>query len=470
MTRVPARWLWHGLLPLASGFLWLSAGFGNGPVGLLISILPGAFLIAGGVSLLFWAGDARIPQFTALAGLVSVILGFPGLALYSPGMGVVLIILGAASFVAAGFAVLRQSSPPEATPRPHGSISNAAKVALDDALLAYFAGSAKIPQGGNARNLAGETREWLDLVDQKGWHKNPEAFHREPPALESPRIEQQRFVRLEYELLSFDSGYEPYPEQPGAARWQSYSANHTAYARLLRHPDGPRPWLIGIHGYRMGIPALDFPLFEPQWLHQELGLNILLPVLPLHGPRKNGLRSGDGYLEGNLPDMVNAQAQAIWDIRRLLDWVRRSEQAPAVGVLGYSLGGYNTALLGCLESELACLIAGIPAVDLAELIWQYIPPAQAEYLKDQGVGLSEARAAMEVVSPLSMPCRIQRERRFIFAGVVDQLVFPGQVERLHEHWQQPRLEWYQGGHLTFRRERGVKEVIREGLETGGLLG
>jgi hypothetical protein len=469
MHKTPARWLWHGLIPLGTGLLWLAFGFGYGPAGLGISLIPGSFLLATGLAMVFWGGDSRIPQFMALAAILGVILSIPGMALYEIGLGFLLLFASAASYLAAGFGVMRQSSPPAVVPQARRGPANAAKVALDEAMLGYFANSASIPSGTDAMTLVEETRQWLRMIGDRSWADNPADFHCVPPALENPNLEEQSFRHLNYELMSFGSEYEPYPEQPGATRWRNYAANRIAYARVFRHPGAARPWVIGIHGYRMGWPFMDFPLFGPRWLHESLSLNLLLPVLPLHGPRKEGWRTGDGFLEGNLADTVNAEAQTIWDIRRMLSWIRNSEQAPSVGVLGYSLGGYNAALLGCLEPALDCLIAGIPAVDLPHLLWQHTPPAQVRYLEEQGVGLEQAQAAMQVVSPLAMACRVPLERRFMFAGIVDRLVPPGQVLRLHAHWQQPRLEWYQGGHLTFRGQTGVARLIREGLQAGGLI-
>lgn len=473
MNRAPARWLWHGLFSLAAGLIWLACGFGFGPVGLAIALVPGAFLTATGVSMLFWTGDLRIAQFMALSAIMGAILSIPGMALYTVGLGFLLLFASLASFLASGFAVMRQASLPEGVPAPEQGPANAAKVALDESLLAYFSSTADVPTGERAHAMAEETSQWLDMIRDNGWDADPAAFHRTPPALEDPRLEHHRSAwpgNIEYELMSFDSGYEPYPEQPGGPRWQSYANNRTAYARILRHPDGPRPWLIGIHGYRMGEPWLDFALFEPKWLHHELGLNLMLPLLPLHGHRKKGWRTGDGYLEGNIPDMVNAAAQAIWDIRRMLQWVRHEAGSEGVGVLGYSLGGYNAALLSCLEPDLACVIAGIPAVDMPQLLWRHMPPEQARYLREQGIGLEQAQAAMRVVSPLAMPCQVPKQNRFMFGGIVDRLVLPPQVLSLHAHWEHPRLEWYQGAHLTFRGQSGVRQVIQEGLETGGLVG
>ena len=51
------------------------------------------------------------------------------------------------------------------------------------------------------------------------------------------------------------------------------------------------------------------------------------------GTRCIGRRSGDGFLAGDFIDTVHAQAQAVWDVRRLMHWLH-SQGAPAVGTYG----------------------------------------------------------------------------------------------------------------------------------------
>ena len=69
---------------------------------------------------------------------------------------------------------------------------------------------------------------------------------------------------------------------------------------MLRHREGDRPWLICNNGYRTGIPQLDLRVF---WHYYEtLGLNVLIPVLPLHGPRRFGRSSVEGCFSGEVLD------------------------------------------------------------------------------------------------------------------------------------------------------------------------
>jgi hypothetical protein len=288
-----------------------------------------------------------------------------------------------------------------------------------------------------------------------------------PPLLESPTLRPGRTRKVDYEHLSFDSDYEPHAGEPGRDRWLGYNANRRAHAWVLRHADGPRPWLVCIHGYQMGLPLYDMLAFPPEYFHERLGLNLLLPVLPLHGPRRIGRRSGDGFIGAEVMDTVHAEAQAMWDIRRLLTWVRAQGDA-GVGVLGLSLGGYNASLLASVADDLRCVIAGIPLADFARAMFRHAP---ALHLQDaQAIGIDEdrTREVLRVVSPLALEPRIPFEHRSIFAAVADRLVPADQPRDLWRHWGEPRIAWYPGGHLTFRAHASVRRLVIDSLRSAEL--
>ena len=112
--------------------------------------------------------------------------------------------------------------------------------------------------------------------------------------------------------------------------------------------------------------------------------------------------SGDRILSGDVMDTVHAGAQAMWDVRRLIAWLRQPGQdAPAVGVIGYSLGGYTAALLAGLESGVDCVISGNPAVDPSGLFWRNALSLTTRYLKTEGV-------TEEKMDTLMRPCSAAR--------------------------------------------------------------
>jgi dienelactone hydrolase len=224
---------------------------------------------------------------------------------------------------------------------------------------------------------------------------------------------------------------------------------------------------VGIHGYQMGVPLFDMLVFAPEYFHDRLGLNLLLPVLPLHGPRKMGRRSGDGFIGAEVMDTLHAEAQAMWDIRRLLTWVR-AQGGPGAGVLGLSLGGYNAALLACLDEELRCAILGIPLSDFARAMFRHAPPLHLRDAAEEGIDQARTHEIMRVASPLVLEPKVPKERRSIFAAVGDRLVPADQPRDLWRHWGEPRIEWYQGAHVTFRAHASVRRFVADGLREAGL--
>jgi hypothetical protein len=306
------------------------------------------------------------------------------------------------------------------------------------------------------------------LCEAEGWLDKPGAYHRAPPALAAARLERARTRGIDYEHLSFESGYEPREQEPGRERWLARAANRTAHAWVLRQPGPPRPWLVCIHGYQMGWPLIDLLAFQPEVFQRALGLNLLVPTLPLHGHRKAGRRSGDHFLSGDPIDTLHAEAQAMWDLRRLLRWLREEQAATQIGVLGFSLGGYNAALLASLDEGLACAIAGIPVTDFVRAYYRHLPPLHLASAQRFGLDEGAVRDVLRLVSPLALEPQIPRERRFLFGGVADRLVPPDQVRDLWRHWDQPQIAWYPGAHLTFRLHPNVPRLVLQALTDSGL--
>jgi len=359
--------------------------------------------------------------------------------------------------------------PRDGAPAPRRGIALASKVALDEIFYASEVVSATMASLRELRRVGSELEAAIALYEARGWLDHPERFHARPPLLRNMEIETKRSRFGDHAHARFESGYTPHPGEPGRERWQGYEANRTAHVRLLEHPGAPRPWLVCIPGYRMGQVAVDFTGFRTRWLHRTLGLNVAVPVMPLHGPRRAGRRGGDGWFSGELLDTIHAQAQAIWDLRRLVGWLRRQRRAPSVGVYGVSLGAHTAALLAAHEAELACVIAGIPASDLVRLLRTHVPDLVVRAAERLGLRLDSASRALRVVSPLAVRPLVARNRRYLYAGVADRLAAPEHALELWRHWDEPRLTWYQGSHLSFLWERSVTALLREALVDSGLL-
>ncbi len=353
-------------------------------------------------------------------------------------------------------------------PAPRWDLRLYSKVAMDELFFARELVLAPFLSHRDGARVGRELADALDLYSARGWLDDPASYHLSPPALERVELHELPSPWGNYQHLQYESEYAPHAGEPGRERWLGHRTNRTAHARIFEHPGEPRPWLVCVPGYRMGHRVVDFTGFQARWLHRHLGINVAIPVMPLHGPRRVGRRGGDGFFTGDFIDTIHAQAQAVWDVRRLVGWLRAGG-APTVGIYGVSLGGCTAALLASLEKDLACVIAGIPAADFLRLMQAHAPPFVVRAATWMGLSLERIQRMLRVVSPLAMRPQVPYERLFLYACVADRLASPDHARDLWQHWDRPHITWYHGGHISFLWEPEVRALLRKALSTSGLL-
>lgn len=267
--------------------------------------------------------------------------------------------------------------------------------------------------------------------------------------------------------LRFSSLYRP--SRPDyVEELASYTGNGVACARLFRGGATPRPTVIWIHGWGGGAFWFEERAADAAgWL--EAGFDLCLALLPFHGSRAPAAspRSGSLFPSTNAVRTNEAFGQAIHDLRVLARHLRE-RGAPSVGACGMSLGGYTTALWARLDPELAFAAAVAPAVDLAELMWRHGKgSALARRAEKDGIGRDLFAEVYAVHAPTAAPVLLPPDRLAIAAGRGDRVCPPDQPERLAEHWNLPRIEWFAGGHLAQIGRgtafRALRQRIREGL-------
>ena len=347
------------------------------------------------------------------------------------------------------------------------SPSLAAHALLDEALVTVFRAIRGVPGIEVFAPIEREVTAALEFYGRNGWLDDPESFFAPPPPLPGVDVRTVGSGGRRHHRISFDSGYQPAPDSPGADRYRSYAGNNREYALVLRHRE-PRPWVVCVHGSEMGRAEIDLRLFRAWHLHENLGLNVALPVLPMHGPRKRGLPKGASFPGQELIDNVHATAQAVWDIRRLLSWIRVQEPDSAIGLNSMSLGGYIAALVASLEDGLTCAILGVPVIDLVQVFGYHAGLATDD--PRQRV-LDVAAPIGRMTSPVSLAPRVPPNGRFVYSGLADQVVHPrAHALRIWEHWGKPDVVWYHGGHMSFFRSGPVQEFIDDALVQSGLVG
>jgi hypothetical protein len=127
-------------------------------------------------------------------------------------------------------------------PAPDTGPKIALRAAVNELMMCFLMlTSWPIVVGTIATRVRREATDTYLMFEDEGWFSDPAAYHRNPPPLEDPDICTINHRGTEIERLTFESLYEPRPEEPGRERWLSYKRNSTACAWILRHDDEPRP-------------------------------------------------------------------------------------------------------------------------------------------------------------------------------------------------------------------------------------
>lgn len=463
---------------LLAGLFWVATAAQLHPLASLLPWAVGAPLLASGVAQLVAPSERRMTEIGALAGLLGALLSIPYVFVVGPSATIGLFVASLAGTWGAGRVALQVEPKVEGVPTPRAGFSTAAKVSTDEAILGFemITGSTAFPLDGTLPRVVDEIDRAHRLFEREGFLDKPETYHVPPPELVDPEIRNKEIRGHRVEILRFESGYAPAEEEPGRERWLGYDACRDAWAYVLRHDGPPRPWLIATNGYRMGHARLDLSIFE-RFFHDGgregssraagLGLNVLIPVLPLHGPRRVGWHSGTGFLGLDVLDTIHAETQGLWDMRRLLSWIQ-AQDAPAVGAFGLSLGGLTTANLASLASGLAAAVPGIPLVHIDRLLERHGAAHQLRYARARGFDLGRVEALLRVITPTRLTPLVPRENRMLFGATADRLVTPDHVRDLWRHWEEPELVWYEGSHISFASERAVWEGVDRTLRRSGL--
>lgn len=264
--------------------------------------------------------------------------------------------------------------------------------------------------------------------------------------------------------LRWRSALAPLIDEPEVRRRLEERAgtNHVAIARMYAHLDRPRPAILLLHGYMGGVFAVEELAFPVRWLF-ERGLDVVLAVLPHHGPR--GVAGRRPLLPSSDPRVtIESFRHAIVDLRTLVATLR-ARGAPAVGAMGMSLGGYTTTLLSTIEP----LDFAVPMIPLASI---------ADFARDGDrlVGTATQRReqhealerAHRVVSPLARPSKVDPARALVIAGEGDRITPRAHADKIAAHLGAP-LHAFHGGHLLqVGRDEAFREVARL-LARAGLL-
>ncbi len=351
-------------------------------------------------------------------------------------------------------------------PKPATSAAALLSVVADEVVLAGFKITRNPPTDETWERIGAEVSAASELFARAGWFDNPREYHLDPAApidIHSAPAPRFATLGLPWQQLRWLSEWAPRPFEPGGQRWLEYDANQRASAWILRHHDAkPRHWAVLVHGTEQGRLVVDQVVFRARKLYEELGCNVVLPLLPLHGSRRTRHGAGTGFPTLDVLDNVHGLAQSAFDVRALLRWIEQQDPL-SISVSGLSLGGYVAALVAGLEGPLGAVVGMVPAVDFPEVFYRQAPRSMRGEEKFEAMA-SGSQRIHEVVSPLRFVPATPPERLFLVAGLHDRLLDPrAQTGRLAAHWDTPNMTWLERGHVTHMSSGELTDVLCEAV-------
>ncbi len=249
------------------------------------------------------------------------------------------------------------------------------------------------------------------------------------------------------------------------AKYERARANRTAHARWFRHLSGPRPCAVLVHGYMGG----NYLLEERMWPVRrffESGMDVVLTVLPFHGPRRaeNRRLLPPAFPSSDPRFTVEAFRQVVLDQRALFNYLRQG-RVSELGVMGQSLGGYSAALLATLEDRLKFAVFFIPLSAIEDFAHTHgrLVGGRTEQTQQQ----EALRQAHWPVSPLARPALVQGDNVVVIAGEADVVTGMQHAQKLAQHFG-AQLTTFTGGHLVHVGRARAFEPVWQMLDRVGV--
>jgi pimeloyl-ACP methyl ester carboxylesterase len=323
------------------------------------------------------------------------------------------------------------------------------EVMLDELVLSGFSLLGGSPAAVRPLSACAPAAEELSALGIDRAHANPQP-------LRVQAIRRRRIGGLAYERMMFDHD----PALPKTLEADGLGGSAQAVVHLCRHRDGPRPWLIWVHGAGQGR-ADDMLLSRIDRVHRRLGFNVALPVQPGHGSRR---AHWPVYPDMDPLGNVAGMMRAVSEVRAVVRWAQ--PQANAVVVSGISMGSPVAALVSHLERQIDAVVLYTPILGLNAMIarhlgrWGSSRDGYRELLQSSVVS-----KLTSVIDPLAVDPAPPPQRRLIVGAWHDRMAMREPAIALQERWG-GQLYWYDGshvGHVFSRRVQRVSERFLQGV-------
>lgn len=195
------------------------------------------------------------------------------------------------------------------------------------------------------------------------------------------------------------------------------------------------------------------------------GIGSVILENPYYGKRSP--KSQFGVALHHLSDQLLMNLATIEEARGLATWLTRRGH-PAIGVTGYSMGGFMSAFTAALYPDpiaaIPCAAGTSPGFIFTQTAMSRVPDWDA-----LGESVDDPRDAFSLILDElrvdRLPVPREPESAIIVAARSDAIVPPQQAIKLHRYWKGSRLRWIEASHITgFMFHLGeVADAIRDAL-------
>lgn len=263
-------------------------------------------------------------------------------------------------------------------------------------------------------------------------------------------------------------GYVEYQVEFPSAFRSPYPANNVVRAWWLVPTErvGGAPTVVLLHSLGIRRPELEMALAR-ELVRGRIA--VFLMTLPYHMSRTPpGQDSGGAILAGDVALLRDTVVQAVWDVRRAIDWLQRQPETDPerIALIGVSLGAILGATVLAVEPRVHSAVLILGGVDFAHVLWNSVLAIGARArLRREGYTLTRLREELAPVEPMYLLTPEHGAKTFVIGARFDIIVPTEDTEKLVRVLGNPKVLWLNTGHFGGGLvQRPLFRIVRQYLQ------